>query len=187
MPAIDTPQLSFDFTREKRSSDGLFYATRVLRKHRLCNHVMRRLHYVRRFFPEFGDRQIRVGLTRAASGMAVPGGSEVWLNPNTSSYHTIAHEFIHLLQGTNGIPSGERSCDVFSLARDWTLNDAAPYYVRVPRRFIDSNGKIQPEHARLIYRVACDALERRAAGRRNYISYFESSIASCRFAATSMF
>jgi hypothetical protein len=132
---------------------------------------------VRRFFPELRDVTIKVGITRAASGMAVPGGYEIWLNPNHPSYHTIAHEMVHLLQMRDpDIPQGERSCDVFSLARDWTLNDVNPSYVKVPASLLTPDASLRPEGARLVHRVAADAVARRANGLRNYIAYFESRL-----------
>lgn len=173
-----SPQLSFEFVEDEPVLAGRFVATRPLLKNRSCNSVFKKLYYVRRFFPEFGSEPIRVGLTRAASGMAVPGGTELWINPSHASHHTIAHEFVHLLQGKRGIPGGEKSCDVFSLARHWTLNDTAPYYVRVPRSLIDRRGKIQPAHARLVYDVARRAVELRQSGMRNYIAYFERTLKS---------
>ena len=169
-------QLAFDFAHD--NPNGVFRATRVLLKHRGCNSVLKRLSYVRRFFPEFGELTIRVGLTKVASGMAVPGGNEIWFNPNEISYHAISHEFIHLLQGRYGIPTGERSCDLFSMARHWTLNDMAPYYVRIPRHFFDTRGHTAPAHARLLYAVACRSLELKRNGVRNYIAYFERTIAA---------
>jgi hypothetical protein len=137
-----------------------------------------KLIYVRRFFPEFGRQCIRVGLTRAASGMAVPGGYEIWINPNHVSYHAITHELVHLLQGRYGIPTGERACDLYSLARHWTLNDTAPYYVRVPRRLIDERGNIKPPNDRVIYAAARRALQWKQSGARNYIAYFEDALES---------
>lgn len=150
--------------------------TRPLRNHRLCNNLLKKLHYVRRFFPEFGNKTLRVGLTRVASGMAVPGGNEVWFNPGQVSFHTISHEFVHLLQGKEDIPGGERSCDLFSMARDWTLNDTVPCYVRVPVAFQDMWGNIQPRQAKLICDTARRAIELRCSGRRNYIVYFEKTL-----------
>jgi len=149
----------------------------VLRKHRLRNDVLRRVDYVRRFFPELDGETITVGRTRAASGMAVPGGSRVWLNPSRLSYHTIAHELIHLLQLRNlGIPSGEKACDVFSLARNWTLNDDRPSYVRVPLSLLDGRSPASEAIARMLLSVALDALARREQGHRQYIAFFEREV-----------
>lgn len=175
-----TGQLAFAFLREKAGPRGAVVATRALEHHPRCNAVLRKVLYTRRFFPELDGRTVRVGLTRAASGMAVPGGNQVWFNPSQLSYHTISHEFVHLLQGRHGIPTGERSCDLFSMARHWTLNDTPPYYVRVPIEFLDANGKLKPESARLIHTLACRAIELRRGGKRQYISYFERALAGLR-------
>jgi len=169
-------QLDLEFPDDTGRRTGPFVLTRPLLKHRLRNSVMKKLTYVRRYFPELGNRTVRVGLTRVASGMAVPGGDELWLNPGKLSFHTITHELIHLLQARGRIPSGERSCDLFSLARHWTLNDTPPYYVSIPANCIDPNGKISPENARLIHAVASRALEMREKGTRNYIAYFEKTM-----------
>ncbi|HEU4928992.1 MAG TPA: hypothetical protein VFU38_04115, partial [Candidatus Krumholzibacteria bacterium] len=155
-------------------------ASSVLRKHRLRNDVLRRVDYVRRFFPELDGETITVGLTRAASGMAVIGGSRIWLNPSKLSYHTIAHELIHLLQLRElGIPSGEKACDLFSLARHWTLNDDRPSYVRVPLALV-GGGAVPETVARVLYEVANEALARRASGQRQYIAFFEREMETKR-------
>lgn len=158
--------------------------TRALGSHRSCNRTLEKVRYVLHYFPEFGERQIKVGLTRAASGMAVPGGFEIWLNPFRVAYHTIAHELVHLLQRTGGgIPHGERSCDLFSLARHWTLNDVAPSYVRIPAVLIETDGKMCEATARAVHRAAVEALELRRNGMRRYITWFEGKLRA--FAAIS--
>jgi len=154
-----------------------FVVTRPLRNHRACNRILRRVYYVRRFFPELESETIKVGLTRSAAGMAVPGSRELWLNPSQISYHTIAHELVHLLQGKElGVPQGERSCDVYSLARHWTLNDVCPGYVRVPIPLPDGRGLFTDTGARLTYATALEAVGRRHRGMRNYITWFESRL-----------
>jgi len=157
---------------------GRIVVTRALRSHRSCERVVERVRYVLRYFPEIGGTPIRVGLTRVANGMAVPGGNEIWLNPGHTSYHTIAHEFVHLLQRGGGVPRGERSCDVHSLARHWTLNDEAPSYVKIPPRLLQIDGKLTPTAARIVYEVACEALDRRQLGTRRYIAWFEERLVS---------
>jgi hypothetical protein len=148
--------------------------TRALRKHRSCNRTLEKVLYALRYFPEFDENQIKVGLTRAASGMAVPGGFEIWLNPFRVSYHTIAHELVHLLQSDGGrVPQGERSCDLFALARHWTLNDVVPSYVKIPARLIATDGTLPPATARAVYETAVESLERRRDGLRHYIAWFE--------------
>jgi len=152
--------------------------TRALARHPRRNAVLTRLNYVKRYFPELDGETIKVGITRAASGMAVPGGNEIWLNPSFPSYHTVAHEFVHLLQRRDlDVPQGEKSCDVFSLARHWTLNDVTPSYVRVPIGLVGDNGKLGESAAQLLYETAAEAVERRRGGLRNYIVFFERRLA----------
>ena len=149
-------------------------ASSVLKRHRSKNDVLRSVEYVRRFFPELDGETVTVGVTKAASGMAVPGGTRIWLNPSRLSYHTISHELVHLLQCRDlGIPAGEKACDVFSLARHWTLNDERPSYVKYPKRIADEKGRIPEESAKLIFGVAREAIIQRSRGLRNYISFFE--------------
>jgi hypothetical protein len=175
--ARKTPeQLSFEFVFE----DGGFVLTRPLQRHRLRGSLVFKLAYVRRFFPELDGRTIRVGLTRTAAGLAVPGGDEVWVHPSQTSYQSLAHEFVHLLQGRNDVPKGEKSCDVFALARHWTLNDSPPFYVRLPVEYQTTGGKIRPECARLIYWIARRAVDMRKTGTRNYIAYFEKTLERLR-------
>jgi hypothetical protein len=170
-------QLELELLSPSNAEAPRVVASAVLRKHRLRNDVLRRVDYVRRFFPELDGETITVGLTRAASGMAVPGGSRIWLNPSRLSHHTIAHELIHLLQLRNlGIPSGERACDVFSMARHWTLNDDRPSYVRVPLSLLDGHGAVPESVARMLFEVSRDALARRQQGHRQYIAYFEQEV-----------
>ncbi len=152
-------------------------ASRPLQKHRLRNDVLRRVEYVRRYFPELEGESITVGITRAASGMAIPGGTRIWLNPSRLSYHTIAHELMHLLQCRDlGIPSGERACDVFSLARHWTLNDERPSYIRVPRAMANEEGRFDDVQARIVFEVAREAVVQRSHGMRRYLSFFEAEL-----------
>jgi hypothetical protein len=169
-------QLQLELLTSKASRPP-YVVTRPLRDHRSCNRLMSRLHYVRRYFPELDGETIKVGLTKSASGMAVPGSNELWLNPTHITYHTIAHELVHLLQGREaGVPQGERSCDVFSLARHWTLNDVCPSYVKVPHTLMDTRGVLSEEAARLVFDVASEAVRRRHNGMRNYITFFETRL-----------
>jgi len=172
-----TGQFELDLFSRGRASRPALETTRALRSHRSCRRVLERVHYVRRFFPELDDTTLRVGLTRAASGMAVPGGSEIWLNPSHVSNHTIAHEMVHLLQKRDlGIPQGERACDVYSLARHWTLNDVNPSYVRIPPALLNPDGTLPPEGAQLVQRAAAASVSERGGGVRNYIALFEERL-----------
>ncbi len=177
MPPPHSRQLEFCFPNDGKASLSRFVLSRPIFEHRYSGKLLERLNYVIRFFPEFQGEVIKVGFTRAASGMAVPGGNEIWFNSASPSYHTISHEFVHLLQGRGDIPQGERSCDVFSLARHWTLNDTLPTYVKIPGSFHDVSGRIPGPKAKLIYTVATRAVESRRSGLRNYIASFERELA----------
>jgi hypothetical protein len=170
-------QLEFAFVNNGKKAAAGFILTRPLAKHRSCKALLRKLNYVRRFFPELQCKTIKVGITHSASGLAVPGGIEVWFNPFQLSHHTIAHEFIHVLQGSDGIPGGERSCDVYAMARHWTLNDSIPTYVKIPKSFHDTSGCISEAHARLMFDAASRAIAQRHRGLRNYITFFENELA----------
>jgi len=170
-------QLELSLLARPDASPPQITVTRPLRHHKRCNQIIERVRYVRRYFPELDSLTLKVGLTRAASGMAIMGGTEIWLNPSRLSNHTIAHEFTHLLQARDfGVPQGERSCDVFSLARHWTLNDVPPSYVKVPMGLFGFNGKMEMKSARLIYDVALEAITRREQGLRTYIAFFEKKL-----------
>jgi len=65
---------------------------------------------------------------------------------------------------------------VFSLARDWTLNDVNPSYVKVPTSLLQPDGTLHPRGARVVHRVAAEAVARRCDGLRNYIAHFESRL-----------
>lgn len=171
-------QLELSFVSAPDVAPPRVIATAVLRRHRAMNDVLRSVAYVRRFFPELDGETVTVGLTRAASGMAVPGGRHIWLNPSRLSYHTISHELVHLLQCRDiGIPGGEKACDVFSLARHWTLNDERPSYIRFPRDIVDPHGRMTEASGKLVFAVAREAITQRAQGLRNYISFFECELA----------
>jgi hypothetical protein len=143
--------------------------------------VMTQVRYVRRFFPELAGETLKVGLTRSAAGLAELEGRKLWLNPHRLALHTIAHELVHLLQGRGLVPGGERSADLYALARDVTLVDRLPHYLEVPGRLAGPRGDwLRPGVAAELHRLAATALERRAAGHRQYLTWFERAAAEIR-------
>jgi len=140
--------------------------------------VLTQVRYVRRFFPELDGERLKVGLTRSAAGLAELEGRKLWLNPQRLALHTIAHELVHLLQGRGLVPGGERSADLFALARDVTLVDRLPHYLEVPARLAGARGDwLRPGVAAELHRLAGQALARRAAGHRQYMAWFERAAA----------
>ena len=97
-------------------------------------------------------------------------------NPTLTS--TIAHEFTHLLQiPLRLVPQGERSCDLYALARAGERFLSPPGYMRVPRIARDA----WTEWSDVAADLAKQALERRTAGERRYIAWWEAEMrAQCR-------
>ena len=99
--------------------------------------ILERLEFVRRFFPELDDCTIRVGLARKRGvlgwGSLDPEQPGIWVRPRRIDSFTVAHEFTHLLQARGLVPRGERSCDLWALARSPLLVDQPPSYLRLPR------------------------------------------------------
>jgi len=97
------------------------------------------------------------------------------VRPRRLSYFTIAHEFTHLLQARRLVPSGERACDLWALARSPLLNDAPPGYLRLPgalrrcRRF-------DLDQATSLCQAARRAIAAREAGERRYLLLFEREV-----------
>lgn len=169
------PQLSLWPSKEDLAALP-YRPSRSLLTHPSSPRILKMLSYVLRFFPELRDETIVVGVTKGADGRAVVGAPRIWLNPRLLCYHTIAHELVHVLQGRFGIPSGERSCDLYALARDATLVDMKPAYLKVSEHAFDPDGKPLSGVAQVITMTAREALEKRSSGYRRYISWFEKTI-----------
>ena len=84
----------------------------------------------------------------------------------------LAHETMHALQYVDRrIPHGERSCDLYMLARlpIKFYPREREFYVNVPQRVLSKN----PEMIKL---AAKKAIELRNSGTRNYIVWFENEL-----------
>ena len=142
--------------------------------------ILQQLEFVRPFFPELGALTIRVGLVRKPGilgwGSLDPDAPGVWVRPRRQDSFTIAHEFTHLLQARGLVPRGERSCDLFALARSPLLVDHPPGYLRLPMA-LRRLRRLDAAHGTLLHRAACRALEARGRGDRRYIQNFERDIA----------
>ncbi|MCC6350298.1 MAG: hypothetical protein IT347_11995 [Candidatus Eisenbacteria bacterium] len=146
-------------------------AERSPHKARMLEH----LEFTRRFFPELEGVTIHVGLAQKRGvlgwGSMDPERPGVWIRPRRLYLFTIAHEFTHLLQARGLVPRGERSCDLFALARSSMLVDHAPSYLKLPRAL--RRPKLRPGQARLLTDCARLALAAREAGDRRYLQRFE--------------
>ena len=90
---------------------------------------------------------------------------------------TIAHEFIHLLQARGLAPQGERSCDLWALARSPLIIDCPPSYLALPRA-LRARKTVDAPTASLLCRMAREAIERRERGDRRYLARFEREFAA---------
>jgi hypothetical protein len=141
--------------------------------------IVEHLEFTRRFFPELSGITIHVGLAQKRGvlgwGSLDPERPGVWVRPRRLYLFTIAHEFTHLLQARDLLPRGERSCDLFALARTPLLIDHPPSYLKLPRSF--RRARPTPEQAQLLCDLARRALAAREAGDRRYLLRFERELA----------
>ena len=129
----EVPQL--DLGAQVHAGRADLRPTRALLRHASCPRVLDLVRQVRWFFPELDGKEIRVGLTRAAAGFAARNEDWIWINPYRLTRHTIAHELTHLLQNDGHVPQGEKSADLFALARHLSVVDDLPCYLVTPVSF----------------------------------------------------
>jgi len=139
-----------------------------------------------KYYPELKSDSVCVGWIAPhgwARGAAISSSDaskplKISLRPNEKNF-TIAHEFTHLLQakkkeGELKIPSGERPCDVWTLARlPLELLDDFPSYLKMSyqarEHWFDIKAKVRE--------LALQAIELRKTKRR-YIEWLEDEIGS---------
>ena len=151
-------------------------ATSVLLRHKSCPRVLEMIRQVRLFFPELDGVTIRVGLTRTAAGLASREQPWIWVNPRKLTRHTIAHEFVHLLQNRGEVPGGEKSADLHALARHPFLVDDLPYYLKLPRSLRLAQAGARDAVFTLLSEVSREALRQKEGGLRNYLRWFENEL-----------
>jgi hypothetical protein len=87
-------------------------------------------------FPELAEDDVKCGYIHR--GTRLLGTARSWATPKQISLQpnvgrmTIAHELTHLLQGNgnNGVPHGEKACDIWAMARlPAGMLDEQPYYL----------------------------------------------------------
>ncbi len=162
-----------------------------LMKKRLTHRAFEMIERSLRHFPELHGKTITVGLTRKHLGSASIGYRAgaisrliIRLRVRKVSYQTIGHELTHLVQGLahgdrsnprsvarSKIPSGEKQCDIWTLARDFLFCDDPPTYLRMPRAVRER----WPDYAESVRELCIAAIAQRAAQRR-YIQWLEVEI-----------
>jgi hypothetical protein len=143
-------------------------------------------------FPELNSSTITLGYTRRHLGSASIiyrrgkiARLIIRLKVRKLTYQTIGHELTHLVQAlarrdrssTDSadlpeIPSGEKQCDIWTLARHELFCDDPPTYIKMPRimreRWLD--------YAEAVRRLCIAAIERRST-QRLYIQWLETEAA----------
>ena len=162
-----------------------------LMKKRLTRRAQIMLERSLSYFPELHGKTITVGLTRKHLGSAsisYRGGTIsrliIRLKVRKVTYQTIGHELTQLVQGLvhgdrsmarslarHRIPSGEKQCDIWTLARDFLFCDDPPTYLRMPRVIREC----WPDYAEEIRQLCIAAIEKRK-NHRHYILWLESEI-----------
>lgn len=137
---------------------------------------LKRLDEARGFFPELDGETVKVGTTVNVDGKADLTFKAVFFKNRNVSNYVMGHEFMHLLQGMGKVPHGERSCDLFTMARGVEFCDQAPNYLKVPKRLLDENGFIRRELRGMVHETAKTAIMMRESGKRKYISWFERAL-----------
>jgi hypothetical protein len=158
-----------------------------LMKKRITRRAESMLHEALSLFPELGNQTITVGYTRAHLGSAIlqrsPGAHEkltIRLKVRKLTYNTIGHELTHLVQGLSGknpaerkshIPSGEKQCDIWTLARSELLCDDAPTYLKLKKEIHQNWAR----YAAAVRALCIAAIEKRKS-HRLYIQWLEAEI-----------
>jgi hypothetical protein len=137
---------------------------------------LKRLDKVRSYFPELDGETVKVGITINADGKADSKSKAVYFRSRNVSFYVMGHELTHLLQEIGKVPKGERSCDIYALARRIEFCDEAPNYVKVPKRLLDEKRFIRKEYRGLVHETAKTALEMRKLWKKKYISWFEKNL-----------
>ena len=143
-------------------------------------------------FPELNGSTITLGYTRRHLGSASIiyrrgkiAQLIIRLKVRKLTYQTIGHELTHLVQALARrdrssmdsvdlpeIPSGEKQCDIWTLARHELFCDDPPTYIKMPRimreRWLD--------YAEAVRRLCIAAIERRST-QRLYIQWLETEAA----------
>ncbi len=142
-------------------------------------------------FPELEGKTITVGCTRKHLGSATVAYRNgiisrlvIRLKVRKLTYQTVGHELTHLIQALaladrtrnrfgerTRIPSGEKPCDIWTLARHELFCDDAPTYLGLPQRM----RQLWPQYAAAVRALCMAAIDKRKSY-RPYIQWLEAEI-----------
>jgi hypothetical protein len=142
-------------------------------------------------FPELEGRTITVGYTRRHLGSATVAYRNgaisrliIRLKVRKLTYQTVGHELTHLVQALahaepmrnsfgdrTRIPSGEKPCDIWTLARHEVFCDDPPTYLRLPRVMRE----LWPRYAAAVRALCMAAIDKRKTY-HPYIQWLETEI-----------
>jgi hypothetical protein len=156
---------------------------------RLLQQFSDRFDSVSKHFSEV-QGEITVGLTTSYNGLAltgVKGGAafdKLCFPPldrkGLPTRYVIGHELMHIVQSkVEGMPSTERSCDIFTLARlPAEMLDRPPIYLRIPRGVKEQWGipAVSKELAEAAHLAAIEAILIKPENAR-YIRWWEKQFA----------
>ena len=160
-----------------------------LMRNRLTHRAARMIGESLAHFPELDGQQITVGVTRKHLGSAtvIYRKSKIMrliirLRVRQVTYQTIGHELTHLVQGLargdraaktdpKRIPTGEKQCDIWTLARHPLFCDDPPTYINMPRVMREN----WVDYANSVRGLCITAIEKRAT-QRQYIRWLEEEI-----------
>lgn len=143
--------------------------TEPMSKHENTPQIIRDVKRVAKHFPELKGKTLTLGYI-SGGGNASKSKMKIGLNPEINiTNNLIGHELTHLIQGNNGIPNGEKACDIWTMARHPDLNDKPPFYLFLPWAVRDNWERFKDE----VREKAIESIERRKAGQRQYIKWFE--------------
>lgn len=131
------------------------------------------------FFPELNPKAVKFGLRTTCVASAQTYRFEdnqdfmsFGVNPTeVTRYYTMGHELMHFEQAISDIPSGEKQCDVWTMAKNEIFVDKAPRYIDIPTIIRKYWGLYKYD----VRRLSIEAIERRKKERR-YIQWMETEI-----------
>lgn len=127
-------------------------------------------------FPELHPKTIKFsytkGFARAMTLKATETTYNIGYNPEKPLYYyVLGHELMHFAQVFSEIPHGEKSCDVYTLARSELFLDNPPCYIDLPAEIEN----YWDNYAKDVRNLCIDAIEIRKTNRQ-YIKWVVKEI-----------